>query len=221
MKNELQHADSRALYEPFADVLLTQSRDDAFRWITGVLATQAGSLRSSNAELVAYSGSGLAIDWFEANVGSPVAGSWGVGAAMAGTPWPRISAWLDAGGPRMLMALDALRAYRKPAPNMSPLAQIAAPTLPQAPTASELEGALSRVLEQHNTPRIQAAVEAIRRYSGEILDRDRRGVEVHDLPRLYATPESFPAAGPILRKHEEILSGMQQAMDDVLGKQRD
>ncbi|MGK5077033.1 hypothetical protein [Janthinobacterium sp. HLX7-2] len=30
-----------------------------------------------------------AIDWIDANVGSPVAGHWGVAAAVLGMPWPR------------------------------------------------------------------------------------------------------------------------------------
>ncbi|WP_256081368.1 hypothetical protein [Massilia sp. YIM B04103] len=158
---ELQNADARALHAPYSTVLATQAPDDAFRWISAVLSAQSSNLRSSNSHLVAYTGSDLALDWLEANVSSPVASQWGRGAALLGAPWPRVAAWLKSGGPLMLMGLDTLVAYRNPAPNMAPLAQIAAPVLSQAPSHSEFNEAVLDVLKAGSTPRIKSSVDAV------------------------------------------------------------
>ena len=146
MPDPLQFADSRALGEPFAQQLSQQPPDGALAWLGAILATQAPALRSSNATLLAYTGNPAAIAWINTNIGSPVAGQWGVAAALLGTPWPQIADWLQRGGAHRLMALDALLAYRKPAVNMSPLEQIAAPVLPQAPARAELDAALAACL---------------------------------------------------------------------------
>ncbi|MGK5035121.1 hypothetical protein [Janthinobacterium sp. LB3P118] len=208
--SEHQFADSRALSAPFVQQLSMQPPDGALAWLTCVLATQAPALRSSNAILLAYTGNPAAIDWIDANIGSPVAGAWGVAAALLGTPWPHIVGWLQRGGPHRLMALDTLRAYRKPAVNMSPLEQIAAPVLPQAPTKTELEQALAACLAASATPRIQAAVNAIAEHADEILRGGPRGVAVADLPRLYLDPEPFKDAPAILAQHETVVGGMRE-----------
>lgn len=216
--NELLNADSRALYVPYARVLATQTPDDAFRWITAVLSAQSNNLRASNSHLVAYTGSDLALDWFESNVGSPVSGHWGDGAALLGASWPRVAAWLNSGGPQMLMALDALLAYRKPAPNMAPLAQIAAPVLQQAPSSLEFKQAVLEVLKTGNTPRIKSSVEAVMRYSDEILSRHRRGVAVYDLPFLFLNPGKFEDAEPILEQHDSVISGFRKSIKALIVK---
>jgi hypothetical protein len=216
--NELLTADSRALHEPFSAVLATQKPDDAFRWITDVLSVQSSNLRSSNSHLVAYTGSDLALDWFESHVGSPVSNHWGNGAALLGASWPRVAAWLQSDGPLTLMALDALFAYRKPAPNMAPLAQIAAPVLAEVPSSSEFEHAVLNVLKKHSTPRIKSSVEAVLRYSNEILRRDRRGVAVCDLPILFLNPEKFHNAAPILEQHDSVISGFRKSIQNLFGK---
>jgi hypothetical protein len=90
---ELLNADSRDLHEPFSTVLATRAPDARFDgWITALLATQSSNLRASNSHLVAYTGSNLALDWFESNVGSPASNHWGNGAALLGASWPRIAA---------------------------------------------------------------------------------------------------------------------------------
>jgi len=209
---ELLYADSRALHGPFATILATQTPDNAFKWIVDVLAAQAGSLRSSNSHLVAYTGSELALEWFESTVASPVSNHWGTGAALLGASWPRVLSWLKSGGPQMLMALDTLIAYRRPAPNMAPLVQIAAPVLPEAPSLAEFEGALSSTLEASSTPRIKSAVESVLRLSGEILRGGNRGVAVSKLPKLYLNPDEFMYAQPILEQHESVVSGFRNAL---------
>src|SRR4030095_6769528 len=117
---DLKNADSRALREPFVRCLVENGPYATFKWLTNVLATQSPSLRSSNSSLVAYTGCPEAIDWLEADVASPVTEHWGSAVALLDTPWPRLVSWLKTDGPRRLMALDALIAYRAPAPNMSP-----------------------------------------------------------------------------------------------------
>jgi hypothetical protein len=216
--NELLNADSRALHAPFATVLATQTADDAFRWITAVLAAQASNLRSSNSHLVAYTGSELALDWFESNVGSPVSNHWGAGAALLGAPWSRVAAWLEVGGPQMLMALDTLVAYRMPAPNMAPLVQIAAPFLAQAPSKLEFEQTVLGVLRIDSTPRIKSSVEAVMQYSGEILNRNCRAVAVYELPLLFLNPEKFENAEPILEQHDSVVSGFRKSIKALVGK---
>lgn len=218
--NELLNADSRALHAPFSTVLATQTADEAFRWITAVLAAQSNNLRSSNSHLVAYTGNDSGLNWYEANVGSPVTDHWGNGAALLGVSWPRLATWLKAGGPQTLMALDALIAYRRPAPNMSPLARIAAPVLPEAPDKAEFERTLLDVLEKNSTPRIKSAVQTVMDYVEEILRRDNRGVAVGDLPLLFLNPEKFENAAPILEQHNSAISAMRLSFAALIDKSR-
>ena len=216
MPDPLQFADSRALGEPFAQQLSQQPPDGALAWLGAILATQAPALRSSNATLLAYTGNPAAIAWLETNVGSPVAGQWGVAAALLGTPWPQIADWLQRVGAHRLMALDALLAYRKPAVNMSPLEQIAAPVLPQAPARAELDAALTACLAASATPRIQAAVSTITQHADDILRGGPRGVAVADLPRLYLDPAPFKNAPAILEQHEPVMGGMRENLQNLL-----
>ncbi|MED5617059.1 hypothetical protein [Janthinobacterium sp. P210005] len=216
MSDAYQFSDSRALSDPFAQQLSQQQPDGALAWLTAILAAQAPALRSSNATLLAYTGNPAALAWIDANVGSPVAGQWGVAAALLGTPWPRILDWLQRGGPHRLMALDTLLAYRKPAVNMSPLEQIAAPVLPQAPARAELDAALAACLAASATPRIQAAVNSIQQHADDILRGGPRGVAVADLPRLYLDPAPFQDASAILERHETVVAGMRANLQNLL-----
>ncbi|NHQ91169.1 hypothetical protein [Janthinobacterium lividum] len=216
MSDKYQLSDSRALSEPFAQQLSNHRPDGALAWLTAILATQAPALRSSNAILLAYTGNPDAIAWLESNVGSPVAGQWGVAAALLGTPWPRILDWLQRGGAHRLMALDALYACRKPAVNMSPLEQIAAPVMAQAPARAELDAALAACLAAQSTPRIQAAVNSISKHADEILRGGPRGVAVADLPRLYLDPAPFKDANAILERYEKVADGMRQNLQNLL-----
>lgn len=216
MSIDLQNADSRALHEPFSEYLGASSPHAALAWLIGVLATQSPALRSSNSYLVAYTGCAQAIDWLEATVASPVTTHWGQGAALLGTPWPRIKSWLAAGGPRQMMALDTLIAYRAPAPNMAPLAQIAAPVLSDAPELTEYQETLSAVLNEQSTPRTRKAVESALAYADEVISRDKRGVSVADLPMLFLQPQLFKNASEILGRQDEVISGMRQSIQDLL-----
>lgn len=214
--SEHQFADSRALSAPFSQQLASQPGDGALAWLTAILATQAPALRSSNAILLAYTGNPAALDWIDVNVGSPVAGQWGVAAALLGTPWPQIVDWLQRGGAHRLMALDTLLAYRKPAVNMSPLEQIAAPVLPQAPARADLDAALAACLAASATPRIQAAVNSINMHVDDILRGGPRGVAVADLPRLYLDPAPFQDASAILEQHATVVGGMRENLQNLL-----
>lgn len=168
--------------------------------------------------MVAYTGCPEAIDWLESTVASPVTTHWGQGAALLGTPWPRIRNWLVTGGSHQLMALDTLIAYRAPAPNMAPLTQIAAPVLPDAPSLSEYQTTLMGVLNKQTTPRVRKAVESVLVYAAETLSRKDRGVSVADLPLLFLRPEVFPNASEILGCHDSVISGMRQSVQDVLAQ---
>jgi hypothetical protein len=218
MSADLHNADSRALHEPFSMALGASNPRAALAWLVSVLATQSANLRSSNSYLIAYTGCPEAIDWLEAAVASPVTTHWGQGAALLGTPWPRIRKWLVAGSSQQLMGLDTLIAYRAPAPNMAPLAQIAAPVLPVAPTLSEYQATLMAVLSEQSTPRVRKAVESVLAYSPETLSRKNRGVSVADLPLLFLQPEVFPNASEILGRHDSVISGMRQSVQDLLAQ---
>lgn len=218
MSADLQNSDSRALHEPFSKALGASSPSAALAWLVGVLATQSANLRSSNSYMVAYTGCPEAIDWLESTVASPVTTHWGQGAALLGTPWPRIRNWLVTGGSHQLMALDTLIAYRAPAPNMAPLTQIAAPVLPDAPSLSEYQTTLMGVLNKQTTPRVRKAVESVLVYAAETLSRKDRGVSVADLPLLFLRPEVFPNASEILGCHDSVISGMRQSVQDVLAQ---
>ena len=185
-------------------------------WLIAVLASQSPALRASNSDLVAYTGCRNAIVWLDENVGSPVTGNWGTAAALLGVAWPLLTTWLQRGGAHQLMALDALIAYRKPAPNMSPLHQIAAPVLLEPPTVDELEIALAAVLAVKDTPRIRNAVTGIRKCAEEILEPRARQVVVEDMAKLYLQPENFLDAERVLSRHSEMVSGMRDSIQKVL-----
>ena len=218
MNTDLQNADSRALHEPLSQYLRESSPRAALAWLVGVLTSQSPALRSSNSHLVAYTGCPEAIDWLEVTVASPVSTHWGQGAALLGTPWPRIKAWLAIGGPQQMMALDTLIAYRAPAQNMAPLAQIATPALPEAPEPSEYHVKLNAVMAEASTPRIRKSVESALAYADEILSRKKRAVAVADLPLLFLKPEQFANASEILGQHEAVMSGMRQSIQDMLAQ---
>lgn len=218
MSTDLQNADSRALHEPLSQYLRESSPHTALAWLVGVLASQSPALRSSNSHLVAYTGCPEAIDWLEVTVASPVSTHWGQGAALLGTPWPRLKAWLAVGGPQQMMALDTLIAYRAPAQNMAPLAQIAAPALPEAPELSEYHVTLNAVMSEASTPRIRKSVENALAYADEILSRRKRVVAVADLPLLFLQPEQFANASAILGQHEAVVSGMRQSIQDMVAQ---
>lgn len=218
MNTDLQNADSRALHEPLSQYLRESSPRAALAWLVGVLASQSPALRSSNSHLVAYTGCPEAIDWLEVTVASPVSTHWGQGAALLGTPWPRIKAWLAIGGPQQMMALDTLIGYRAPAQNMAPLAQIAAPALPEAPETSDYHVTLNAVMAEASTPRIKKSVESALAYADEILSRKERAVALADLPLLFLQPEQFANASEILGQHEAVISGMRQSIQDMLAQ---
>ena len=218
MSTDLRNADSRALHEPLSQHLRESSPRAALAWLVGVLASQSPALRSSNSHLVAYTGCPDAIDWLEVNVASPVTTHWGQGAALLGTPWPRIKAWLASGGAQQMMALDTLVAYRAPAQNMAPLAQIASPALPEAPEMSEYLATLNAVVAEASTPRIRKSAESAFAYAAEILSRRRRAVAVVDLPLLFLQPEQFANASEILGQHEAVVSGVRKSIQDMLAQ---
>ncbi|MFZ4878162.1 hypothetical protein ACL9RI_24010 [Janthinobacterium sp. Mn2066] len=215
MPEQYRHFDSRDLSAPFAEQLINNPADGALAWLTNILATQSPALRASNSILLGYTGNPAAIDWIESNVGSPVSSQWGVAAALLGTPWPRIAGWLQRGGPHRLMALDTLLAYRKPAVNMSPLEQVAAPVLPQAPSRTDFGAALNACLAVNSTPRIQSSIAALARLADDILRDEARGVAVTDLPRLYLDPAPFREASAILARHNAVVDGMRENLQNL------
>lgn len=218
MNTDLRSADSRALHEPLSKYLREAGPRVTFTWLVSVLGSQSPALRASNSYLVAYTGCPEAIDWLEVNVASPVTTHWGQGAALLGTPWPRIKAWLASGGPKQMMALDTLIAYRAPAPNMAPLAQIASPVLPEAPELNEYQASLNAVAAEASTPRIRQSVESALAYASEILSRKSRVVAVTDLPKLFLQPEQFANAAEILGQHNTIISGVRKSIQDMLAQ---
>lgn len=197
--------------------LRTQSSEQVFSWLTAILLAQRPALRSSNATLVAYTGHRAGLEWLEQHVGSPVTTHWGEAAALLEVSWGRIKSWLVKGGGHQLMGLDALIAYRLPAPNMAPLHQIVAPVLLGAPNQEELESVLASTLASKDTPRIRSAVSAIQKYRNEILTPRKRQVPVENLGKLYMDPEPFTGAALILQKHEEIRSGVRESINELLG----
>jgi hypothetical protein len=218
MSTDFQNADSRALHEPLSQYLRERGPRVTFAWLVSVLGSQSSALRSSNSYLLAYTGCPEAIDWLEINVASPVTTHWGQGAALLGTPWPRIKAWLAYGGSKQMMALDALIAYRAPAANMAPLAQIASPVLPEAPELSEYQASLNAVVAESNTPRLRKSVESALAYASEILSRKNRAVAVADLPMLFLQPERFANAAEILGQHNAVVSGVRKSIQDMLAR---
>jgi len=218
MTDDVLSADHRALHDHFVDRLNQEGAEGTLAWLAHLLPQQSASLRAQNCSYLAYTGRREGLTVLENLVGSPVTESWGSTAALLGASWKQIAAWLSLGGPHRLMALDALLAYRAPAPNMAPLAQIAAPVLPDTPSGSDFDNALAAVLLDAPSPRVQKAVRSIRHFAQEILGRENRGVAVEDLPRLYLAPDGFPGAKKILDRHEEVTSGIRQSIQDLVSK---
>lgn len=219
MDSNLVEADSRHLAEPMERMLLEHGPEATFNWLTELLSMQRPSLRSSNANLIAYTGYRDAITWLEDNVASPVTTHWGEAAALLGADWNRIKDWLRSERPKQLMALDALYAYRLPAPNMSAFAQIAAPALENAPSEQELKLVLEKTMASGGNPRMRQTIERMMNYTDQIVQIRERGVKVCDLPRLYVDPESFENATNILDQHEEVISGMRSSLNNLIEEQ--
>lgn len=197
--------------------LLDNGPSHTFEWLTSLLFAQRPSLRSSNVQLLAYTGHPDAIDWLEKNIGSPVTTHWGEAAALLGADWDRIGKWLHGEKPHILMALDALYACRPPAPNMSALAQIAAPHLPNPPSKRELESELNSVLQANPNPRMRFTIEGIMEHIDELVrENGVRGVEVVDMPRLFVAPEQFPGAKGILSQHLSVIGKMREVINNLV-----
>ena len=216
MENELLEADSRELFEPMVSKLEEIGARRTFEWLVDLLGQQRPSLRSPNSHLIAYTGCVEAIDWLESNVATPVTTHWGVAAALLGTPWSRIETWLKSERPKQIMALDALYAYRLPAPNMAPLEQIAAPVLVNPPKLQEFEATLKRILKKGANPRMRQTIESILARVSEILEPRNRRVSVSDLPRLFIDPESFPDASKITQQHEAVMTEVRSSLQEIV-----
>lgn len=213
---DLIEADFRALHGPMCSMLVEQGPYKTFEWLTNILKQQRPALKSPNAKLIAYTGCVEGIDWLEKNVSSPVTTHWGESAALLGIPWSRIKKWLVSSRELQIMALDALYAYRLPAPNMSPLEQIAAPTLIDSPNLSELESLLGAILANGGNPRMRQTIDRILFRSSEIISQRQRIVPVSELPKLYLYPESYAGATEILNRQEEVLSGIGASIDKIV-----
>ena len=213
---DLIQADSRDLTDPMSEKLEQQGPKATFEWLTELLDQQRPALRSSNSKLVAYTGCSEAIDWLASHVSSPVTTHWGEGAALLGVPWGKIKEWLSSDKSHKIMALDTLYAYRLPAPNMSPFAQIAAPVLFDAPSFQELESILDTVMEDDGNPRMCQTIDRIMNHSTEILSKRERGVSVQDLPKLFLDPESFQNSSKILKRHDKIVSGIRKSINKII-----
>ncbi len=221
MSDDLLTADSRYIAEPMVNMLLEHGPHAAFEWLTALLEKQSQTLRSSNSHLVAYTGVPEALNWLENNVNTPVSTHWGEAAALLGISWQQIKGWLESSRHKQLMALDAIYACRPPAPNMSPLAQIAAPVLTDAPTKEEFESVLNSIVENGGTARIRQTVERIIANLAGILTQRERGVSVSDLPKLFIYPEKFPNAETILNQHETVITSMRESLQEIVNNGRD
>lgn len=217
-KHDFASMDDDALSDHFIARLEREGPRATFSWLMGVLDAQSPDLRSSCVRLLPYTGMVEGLDWLETRVGSPVTESWGVAAALLGVSWPRITTWLAEPTPGQLMALDALLAYRAPAPNMAPWHQIAAPVLPNAPPAADLEATLNRVLETRSTPRVKQSIAAIRDYAPEILRDTPRGVAVQDLPKLCLNTDAFSGAPEVIEGHQRVLSGVRRSLKALVSR---
>ena len=82
--------------------------DEAFERLTGALGRMAPRERIAWKGVLGRLASPRVLDWIEANAASQIDISWGALAARSGLDWPRASAWLAAGRPLSLVALDAL-----------------------------------------------------------------------------------------------------------------
>jgi hypothetical protein len=103
---------------------------------------------------------------------------------------------------------------------MAPLEQIAAPILPDPPTAQLFETTLAALLEDGGTTRIRKAVQNLLSRKAEILGRQKRNVAVADLPKLFLHPESFAGAQAILEGHAEVVSGMRESLNALADRFR-
>ncbi|WP_432459282.1 hypothetical protein [Agarivorans sp. QJM3NY_25] len=213
---DLLQADSRGLSDPMAEMLENNGPEATFDWLIDILSQQRPALRSPNSKLLAYTGLSEALIWIENNIESPVTTHWGEGAALLGTPWGKIKEWLNSDKSKKIMALDTLYAYRLPAPNMAPFAQIAAPVLEDAPSIEEFEATLNTVLENGANPRMRQMVEAIMDRSLEILTPRERGVSVEDLPKLFLDPDLFQNSNEVLTRHEKVLSGIRESIKNII-----
>jgi hypothetical protein len=59
-------------------------------------------------------------------------------------------------------------------------------------------------------------VEAIMGRSLEILTPRERGVSVEDLPKLFLDPEAFQNSNEVLTRHEKVLSGIKESINNII-----
>jgi hypothetical protein len=135
--------------------------EEAFLLVANELALLAPVERRRETFSLARLRSPAALDWLEANVGAPLTWEWGALAAVSQLSWPRACAWLKAGRPMSLVALDALLDMRGPGPNRTPWMNAVQPRLLAAPPEAEARAVLEAYAAKDPVPRVRKTVAAI------------------------------------------------------------
>ena len=98
------------------------------------------------------------LDWIERNVAEPLTDTWGMLASYSALSWPRVVAWLEAGRPLSLVALDALIAPRR---DSAPAFQALSRPLTDAPPYDEFARVLEAYRARDDVLRVRRAVAAL------------------------------------------------------------
>ncbi|MGQ0507034.1 MAG: hypothetical protein ACT4TC_17135 [Myxococcaceae bacterium] len=143
--------------------------EEAFTTLTGALEHLPPKALRAETFALARLRSPAALDWLETYVTSPLTWEWGALAAVSQFSWQRACAWLDAGRPLSLIALDALLDTRGPSQDRMPWMNEIQPRLINAPSAAAARRKLESYAAKDPVPRVHKAVNAILSFWPEII----------------------------------------------------
>ena len=140
--------------------------DEGYLLATSTLAELSPRERLRKMSALAYFRSPRTQDWIEANICEPSTESWGHLAASSQFSWARCTAWLTAGRPLSLVAIDALRAIAYPT---SIILKTWKPELLEAPSSQTLMATLNSYAARDPVPRVTQRVENLLKVQDKLV----------------------------------------------------
>lgn len=140
--------------------------EEGYELATAALAAMSPKERRDSMSALAYFRSSRTLDWIEANICEPSTESWGHLAASSQFSWPRCMAWLTAGRPLSLVAIDALRAIAYPT---SIILKTWKPELLEPPSRQILMATLNSYASRDPVPRVTQRVENLLKVQDKLV----------------------------------------------------
>lgn len=134
------------------------SFEDGFARAESALASMPEKARRVSFSALAHFRSARSLSWIEANASEPTTEAWGRLAAASALDWDTAQAWIRAGRPLNLIAIDALLAMADPG---TPFLRALRPSLGAPPDECEVRRVLEAAITADPVPRVRQRVSSL------------------------------------------------------------